>query len=141
MWWRGTRPCTACSGLLDSQEHRWIEMHLGRQVVNWAGLAELIVDISHGETEHLLAQRCALWELLKRSVRLGIELAGHNTDLEREWFDAHTDSAPLRAERDTAVRQCEVREREILELIDQRDRAMARVRELEDELSGAGEAR
>jgi hypothetical protein len=129
--------------LLYSNAERFVEADhtSGAVLVRFTPLARLVAEL----VTRPRAERAALWELLKRSVRTGIELAGHNTDLYREWFDLLCDTerikrdvADLRAERDKLAGESDLREQEIIALTVERDKALARVSELEPDLDTPG---
>lgn len=69
----------------------------GESVYSPFSLAQVITELLTEHTGALRLQRAALWELLKRSTRNGIDLAGQNTAAHIEWFDVHTEITQLRA--------------------------------------------
>ncbi|MFL6144338.1 MAG: hypothetical protein ACJ72N_21055 [Labedaea sp.] len=118
--------------LLLGNAERFVEADhaSGAVLVRFTPLAGLVA----GLVIRPRAERAALWELLKRSVRLGIELARHNTDLEREWFDQHSaivrlerDLAELRKERDEIARESGRRQQAIIALTVELDKALDEV--------------
>jgi hypothetical protein len=81
--------------LLYSNAERFVaaDHASGAVRVRFTPLAALVAEL----VARPRAERAVLWGLLKRSVRLGIELAGHNTAAHVAWFDVHTDLTRLRA--------------------------------------------
>jgi hypothetical protein len=145
--------------LLYDNADRFVEADhaSGAVLVRFTPLAALVADL----VTQARAERAALWELLKRSVRTGIELAGHNTAVYQDWFDVHTAAARLRvglcavlghdtdptaylgdarvlADLRELAGEARLREQEVIALTAERDQALARVAELAPGPAGGG---
>lgn len=80
--------------LLYSNAERFVEADhaSGAVLVRFPALADLVAEL----VARPRAERAALWDLLKRMTRLGIEEARYNTELHIEWFDVYTNRTLLR---------------------------------------------
>jgi hypothetical protein len=121
--------------LLYGNAERFVETDpaSGAVLVRFSALAGLVADLVTGAR----AERAGLWQLLKDQVRAVILASKHNSDLHLQNIDLRGEITRLRGEleavrveRDEFARLARVRAGDVLNVIDERDRAEAQLAEL-----------